>query len=391
MLAVLLIMVLAATFALVVVGAVHSLQVVEGADAAGWRADAAERAERSPPATRALRWRPSATTGTEAGGDRRQLASHGGSRGLPAPPSRAGLASHRGTGRHVRGTCAAAGDDLLLELRTEPWAMGVTCVGGRRRRRAAHRDGKRRLPRRLPSRAGERDVRRRSRLVTPLGAPADVVRGDAVPGGRCARRRRHLRPRRRDPRIRPGRASSPTTPTGTRACRSRKRGWPAPARSSCWPRSRGGAPGAGAERRVLRLDRALAGWRGRPRRRAVPPDPADGRSRHRGLAAARRRPPARRRPRRRRARQPRRDAHALRRACGQWAPGGAWAGGHRGRAARGQPERRGAREHVVTAPWHGGQYPLPGAARADALRVRELIMQDDRHRKANPLYAVLSL
>ena len=43
MLAVLLVMVLAATFALVVVGAVHSMQMVEGADASGWRAAAAER------------------------------------------------------------------------------------------------------------------------------------------------------------------------------------------------------------------------------------------------------------------------------------------------------------------------------------------------------------
>ena len=42
MLAALLIMTLAATFALIVVGAVYSLHVVEGADASGWRATAAE-------------------------------------------------------------------------------------------------------------------------------------------------------------------------------------------------------------------------------------------------------------------------------------------------------------------------------------------------------------
>ena len=58
MLAVLLIMVLAATFALVVVGAVHSLQVVEGADAAGWRATAAE-GRALAAVVRSLRWHPS--------------------------------------------------------------------------------------------------------------------------------------------------------------------------------------------------------------------------------------------------------------------------------------------------------------------------------------------
>ncbi len=68
MLAVLLVMVLAAIFALVVVGAVHSLQVVERSDAAGWRAESL--AEQAVSAVNgALRWRPGAVSGTTGGGD----------------------------------------------------------------------------------------------------------------------------------------------------------------------------------------------------------------------------------------------------------------------------------------------------------------------------------
>ena len=46
MLAALLIMILAATFALVVFGAVHNLQVVERSDAAGWRVGCGRRERR---------------------------------------------------------------------------------------------------------------------------------------------------------------------------------------------------------------------------------------------------------------------------------------------------------------------------------------------------------
>ena len=68
MLAALLIMALAGTFALVVVGAVCSLQVVEGADAAGRRASATE-ADALSAVARSLRWRPAETTGSAAADD----------------------------------------------------------------------------------------------------------------------------------------------------------------------------------------------------------------------------------------------------------------------------------------------------------------------------------
>jgi len=125
MLAALVVMVLAATFALVVVGAVHSLEVVEGADASGWRAGVAETRALAE-ATRALRWHASLAGGAASGGDQ----------GMdwavtwaPAPPvsgdpwPRALLQVHSAAGS------AAGSDDVVLEFHSEPWAMGVTCAG----------------------------------------------------------------------------------------------------------------------------------------------------------------------------------------------------------------------------------------------------------------------
>jgi hypothetical protein len=122
-LAVLLITIIASTLALVVVGAVSSLQVVEGADASGWRATAAQR-EALDAAVRALRWHPHATTGAARGGD---TAASWQVSWTPVPPVTVG-----GWPRVAAQTAATAGranrtDDLTLELRSEPWAMGVTC------------------------------------------------------------------------------------------------------------------------------------------------------------------------------------------------------------------------------------------------------------------------
>jgi hypothetical protein len=177
MLAVLLVMVLAATFALVVVGAVHSLQVVEGADAAGWRADAAEGQALSA-ATRALRWRPSGTSGTETGGDPATRESWGVS--WMAALSVAGDAWPRVAAQVF--TSAGRGSrrqDLVLELRTEPWAMGVTCTA----------DADISAPLTVSGSGvyvgGCLRGRENVAFVaepgsgTPLGAPADAVRGDA--------------------------------------------------------------------------------------------------------------------------------------------------------------------------------------------------------------------
>jgi hypothetical protein len=127
MLAALLVVVLAATFALVVVGAVRAVQSVEGADAAARRATAAE-GDALAAVTRSLRWRPSDTTGTCEGGD----PGAGGSwRGSWAPaPLVAGDAWPR-VGAQVETSAGRARrrDDLVFELRRESWAMGVTCAG----------------------------------------------------------------------------------------------------------------------------------------------------------------------------------------------------------------------------------------------------------------------
>jgi len=125
MLAALVVMVLAATFALVVVGAVHGLQVVEGADASGWRADAAE-ARALAESTRALRWRGSVAGGSAGGGEQGMDWAVSWAPALPV----AGQLWPRERLQVDTAAGAAAGrDDVVLELRAEPWAMGVTCAG----------------------------------------------------------------------------------------------------------------------------------------------------------------------------------------------------------------------------------------------------------------------
>jgi hypothetical protein len=125
MLAALVVMVLAATFALVVVGAVHGLQLVEGADASGWRAGAAE-ARALAQVTRALRWHASLAGGSASGGECGTDWSVSWEPALPAagqlwPGELARVRTSSGS--------ATSRDDAVLELRAEPWAMGVTCTG----------------------------------------------------------------------------------------------------------------------------------------------------------------------------------------------------------------------------------------------------------------------
>jgi hypothetical protein len=127
MLAALLVVVLAATFALVVVGAVRAVQSVEGADAAARRATAAEGSAVAA-VTRALRWRPSIVTGANEGGD---PGSGGSWRVSWAPaPFVVGDAWPR-VAAHTETTAGRARhrDDLIFDLRRESWAMGVTCAG----------------------------------------------------------------------------------------------------------------------------------------------------------------------------------------------------------------------------------------------------------------------
>ena len=179
MLAVLLIMVLAATFALVVVGAVHSVQMVEGADAAGWRAAAAEGGALAA-VVRSLRWHPFGTTGAAQGGDAASAESWQVS-WAPAPPV-AGAGWPRVSARVVTAAGRASHrDDLVLELRSEPWAMGVTCVA----------DAELTAPLTVTgsgvyvggSLRGRENVGfvQGAGPLTPAGAPADHVRGEVFP------------------------------------------------------------------------------------------------------------------------------------------------------------------------------------------------------------------
>ncbi len=169
-------MALAATFALVVVGAVHSLQLVEGSDASSWRAAALE--PRALAAlTRALRWEPGARSGSlegagPAAGETWRVSWEPAPAvaGMPWPCVRASVSTSAGAARHQ--------DLLTVALRAEPWAMGVTCsgdldaatslsvigsgvyVGGCLR-------GRENLA--FPAAAGS---------VAAAGEPADLVRGD---------------------------------------------------------------------------------------------------------------------------------------------------------------------------------------------------------------------
>lgn len=177
--AALLVMVLAATFVLVVVGAVRSLQAVERSDAAGWRADAV--AGRAVGATTgALRWRP----GTDTGALRRDDPSaREWWRASWAPaPAVAGVVWPR-----LRATVSAASggarrdDALTIEMRAEPWATGVTCSG----------DADIQAPLEVAGSGlyvggclrGRENVEfvGGPSSVTPSGDPADGVRGDVFP------------------------------------------------------------------------------------------------------------------------------------------------------------------------------------------------------------------
>jgi hypothetical protein len=186
MLAVLLVMVLAATFALVAVGAVHSLFSVEGADAAGWRAAGGE-SRALAAVIRSLRWRPSATTGAAEGGDAESTEAW--QAAWTPDPVQAGVAWPRvAVATSASARRANHHERLVVELRREVWATGVTC--------AADADVE------APFSVAGSGIyvggclRGREHViflasggaVTPAGAPADVVRGEvfaeaAVHGG----------------------------------------------------------------------------------------------------------------------------------------------------------------------------------------------------------------
>ena len=126
MLAVLLIMVLAATFALVVVAAVHGMHLVEGSDASAWRALSLERSAIARTSS-LLRWRP-LTSGSAAGG--------GDTAGqswqtlwTAAPPVAGDLWPRLRLQVSTAAGKARKRDVIGARLQAEAWASGVTCPG----------------------------------------------------------------------------------------------------------------------------------------------------------------------------------------------------------------------------------------------------------------------
>ena len=126
MLAVLLVMVLAATFALVVVAAVHGMQSVEGSDASAWRAQSLERSAVARTSS-LLRWRPLLSGSAAGGGD--SAGQSWETTWTAAPP----VAGDRWPRLRLQVSTAAGKarkrDVLSVLLRAEPWASGVTCPG----------------------------------------------------------------------------------------------------------------------------------------------------------------------------------------------------------------------------------------------------------------------
>ena len=114
LLAVLVVMVLAATFALAVAGAVHSLQLVEAADADAGRASRLE-ATATGQVLRHLRWAPIQASGSSSGADAalQEQWTCGASGAAFEEADTAAKA-------HVAGAAT-------VEMRVEDWAVGVSC------------------------------------------------------------------------------------------------------------------------------------------------------------------------------------------------------------------------------------------------------------------------
>jgi hypothetical protein len=126
MLAALLVMVLAAAFALVVVAAVASTFEVGAADAGARRADGAK-AEAVEAALVEARWRPAGLSGAVAGGE----ASASEAWSVEWAPCAAAATPWPWRHLDVTATSGAArrSDRLTVHLQAEDWATGVTCTG----------------------------------------------------------------------------------------------------------------------------------------------------------------------------------------------------------------------------------------------------------------------
>ena len=180
MLAALVVMVLAATFVLVVVGAVSSVHVVESADAASWRADALA-GEATSAAGEDARWRPMAAGGLVRDDD--GASANGVWEATWSPAARvSGDLWPRITVELEATSGRAQRDDAVgMELRAEPWASGVVCAG----------DAVVEAPLVIAgsglyvggSVQGREDVgfAQGAGAATPAGAPVDHVRGEMFP------------------------------------------------------------------------------------------------------------------------------------------------------------------------------------------------------------------
>jgi hypothetical protein len=126
LLAALLIMALAGAFALVVVGAVHAVQLVAAADADAARARRLEGAALRAAAGR-LRWAPAEASGAVSGGDpgaREQWQAQW----QPAPPVGGAGWPRRRVAVSAAAALARRAAAATVELRAEEWAVGVSCL-----------------------------------------------------------------------------------------------------------------------------------------------------------------------------------------------------------------------------------------------------------------------
>jgi hypothetical protein len=128
MLAALVVIVLAAAFALVAVAAGSGVHAVETADAAGWRADVIVGEALGEVGDR-LRWSPGLRSGTAAGSGETVAGESWSAAWSPAPAVGGDVWPRVRARVEARSGRAVRRADVGLELRAEVWAHGVVCAG----------------------------------------------------------------------------------------------------------------------------------------------------------------------------------------------------------------------------------------------------------------------
>ena len=387
MLAALLVTVLAAVFALAVVGAVHATQDVATADAASWRATGA-RARAVCAALVEARWRPAVTSGAVGGGDagRETWSADWGS----WPPAASSPWLRRRVDVVAAHGAARRRDRLVMELRAEDVGHGHHVLRGCGVRGPVHRLRQWSVRRWLRQGQRARAVRRGSSRDHASRDAGRLCPRRRLRGRGGARRRWASSPTASRSTMRP-RARTRMTAISTPGSARRRRGSPAPQPSS-WLRLR-------VRQRTRRAPSRTARWILTP---SVPPAPTNWpagvacccrrETRWRSRDPLRRRPGGLldRRPRRRRRRAAGRHVGRVGRSARRPRPPG---GQGRSPAARIAP-RRESRDG-------GGSYgdDRPRMARATAAgrraarprRSRHVNKQDEGWWTAKVLYAVRTL